>query len=105
MSPSASAAVTGSPTSAPASLFSGTLRVRAAPENVGALLAGGEGGVLVRAASEASDQSLGVSPLSARTRAWYSVLAVRPVMAVLVPVPSCVQSFHAPSSASRYCSS
>ena len=54
--------------------------------NSGALLA------FVRTASEESDQSLGLSPLSACTRTWYSVSAVRPVIVVMVAVPVCVQS-------------
>ena len=46
----------------------------------------------VLTASEGSDQSLGVSPLSAFTCTWYSVFAVSPVMVVVVAVSVCVQS-------------
>ena len=49
-----------------------------------------------------SDQSLGVSPLSARTRTWYSVLAFSPVMLVLVAPPPCGQSVHVVTVLGRY---
>ena len=58
--------------------------------------------VSVRTASEGSDQSLGVSPLSARTCTWYSVSAVSPVMVVVVAVSVCVQSSHVVAVLTRY---
>ena len=47
---------------------------------------------LVRTAPEGSDQSLGVSPLSARTRTWCSVFPLSPVMVLVTPAPLCVTS-------------
>ena len=60
---------------------------------------------LVLTAFEGSDQSLSPSPFFARTRNWYSVFAVSPVMVVVTAVPVCVKSIHAPPVPSRYCTS
>ena len=50
-----------------------------------------------------SDHSLGVSPFSARTRAWYCVRAVSVPIVVLVPVPPWPWSSQFPSVPARYC--
>ena len=42
----------------------------------------------VLTASEESDQALGVSPLSARTRTWCSVFPLSPVMVLVTPTPA-----------------
>ena len=80
-------------------VFSATLRASAAFANAGALL-----GVPV-VPEPWGDQPLGVSPLSARTRTWYSLDAASGVIVAPVPVTVPAQAVQAVAGTLRYCTS
>ena len=97
-SSSASSASTTAPTGRPGAVFSATSRVVPVPSaNSGAVFDPPP----VRPVPDA-DQSLGVSPFSARTRTAYSVSSASVPMVAVVPVPEGVVSVHEPLPETSY---
>ena len=84
----------------PPGLFSGTERLTEEPANDGARLPT----VLVLPVPGA-DQPLSPSALEARTRTWYWVPVVRPLMLDVVTPRFCGPSIQPPEVPSRYCTS
>ena len=99
VSPSGSVAVKGAPMSLSAPVFSLTVTAAGRPESkTGASLS-----AVPVLPAPGSDQSPGISPLSARTRAWYCVADSSSATVARVSAPLCSWSLHGQSVPARYC--